>query len=177
MTAPPVRIAADQIVRLKQLWSAGLSALEAGTEIGLVGDPSQIRDAVLCAIADANRLVKKVPVPKVARQSQTRSNLPPRHRTPAKSAKSDDPDAPALPSDGFDGTPSEWDLKIPVEQRRSLLGPPHSEYPARGSKECGWPIGHPRDAGFFYCGAETSEHYCTFHRRVACGGYGQKRVA
>lgn len=49
MTASILNVPADQIPRLKQLWASGLSALECGEELGLKGDPNQIRDAVIRA--------------------------------------------------------------------------------------------------------------------------------
>lgn len=180
MTAPQLNIAPDQVVRLKQLWGAGLSALECGDELGLTGEAHQIREAVLRAIEEANKpaqKIAKVVRPRTAGGPQSRSNLPPRHRTPA--AVNDDDEDAMFASDGFDGSPTEWDLQIAVEQRRSLLGPPHSEYPARKDAECGWPVGEPKDRGFFYCGAPTheDESYCPDHCRRAYHGHLHRRRA
>ncbi len=169
MTAPQVSVPLDQFARLKQLWAAGLPAFDVGVELGLEGDPSQIREAVLRAIEEAAR-------PSSPKTKKTRSNLPARLRTPA--VEEDDVD-PRFESDGFDGTPDERDLQIDEAQRRSLLGPPHSRHPARAASECSWPVGEPRDPGFFYCGAATfaDELYCLRHCRLAYNGRSHRRRA
>ncbi len=51
----------DELVpRLKQLWNAGLSAIECGEELGLVGTPDQIRDAVIRAHQAPAKVIAKV---------------------------------------------------------------------------------------------------------------------
>jgi len=44
-----VNVPDELIPRLKQLWNAGLSAIECGEELGLVGSPDEVRDAVIRA--------------------------------------------------------------------------------------------------------------------------------
>lgn len=65
-------------------------------------------------------------------------------------------------------TLSDFDRAIPLEQRRSILGPPHGTLPELGRYECRWPVGHPENADFFFCGAVADEQpYCKQHRQVA----------
>ena len=47
--------------RLKQLWAAGVAAVECGTEIGLSGESHDIREAVLRAIEQMDRPAPKPP--------------------------------------------------------------------------------------------------------------------
>ena len=101
--------------------------------------------------------------PKAARGDRRRSNLPARFGTEQPSEFANEPQ-PEFKSDGFDGTPTEWDLQIPVEQRIGLL--------KLTNKTCHWPVGEPRDPGFFFCGAVVHEEepYCADHCRRAYSG-------
>lgn len=61
-------------------------------------------------------------------------------------------------------TTPETDLAIPAEQRKSLV-----ELDAR---TCRWPVGHPLEPGFFFCGSPTADMtvgrpYCPSHSRRA----------
>ena len=49
------------------------------------------------------------------------------------------------------------DLSIPIKQRKSFL-----ELTAR---TCRWPVGDPRQPGFFFCGGQTVDKrpYCEVH--------------
>jgi hypothetical protein len=60
--------------------------------------------------------------------------------------------------------PTPEDLATPIEQRATL----ESLEPHR----CRWPIGHPDDPDFFFCGAvaEGGTSYCFTHHRRARGG-------
>lgn len=164
-------VPADKYPDLKRLWAAGLSALEVGQELGLAGEPSEVREAVLRAVELASRPAPKPP--RVAKPTRARpnfnirSNLPARLRTKAR----EDVD-PMFESDGIDGKPAPADLEIPLEQRRSLLGPPFSQYPEIQPSECKWPVGMPKEAAFFYCGAAIvpNEAYCQHHCRRAYNG-------
>ena len=54
------------------------------------------------------------------------------------------------------------DLDIPIEQRKTLL--------QLTDKVCHWPVGEPRSANFFFCGAPTTTPpYCAHHARRAAG--------
>ncbi len=57
---------------------------------------------------------------------------------------------------------AEFDAAIPVEQRKTLK--------QLTDKTCKWPVGDPRDPGFFFCGAVQDGGYypyCEFHHRAA----------
>lgn len=158
-----MNITAAQFPRLKQLWAAGLSALECGSELGLDGDPSAVREAVLRAVEE---MAKPTAKPKnISNGHPVRSNLAPRHRT--KVADVD----PMFESDGIDGKPAPHDLEIPVEQRRTLL--------TLNDKTCHWPVGEPRDPSFFFCGGPSIEGqpYCAHHCRRAYNGHLSRRRA
>lgn len=170
-------ITAGQIPTLKKLWAAGLSALECGQELGLAGEPSEIRETVLRAVEEGAKPTAKRAAATGRRPGVQleRSNLPKRQRTPPKA----EPD-PMFAVDGVTGEPDMLDLEIPVEQRRSLLGPPHSQYPERGPRDCGWPVGDAKSLEFFYCGATRyhDEPYCAHHcRRAWANGFSRKRAA
>lgn len=173
-----MNIAAAQYPRLKQLWNSGMSAVECGQELGLAGEQSEIREAVLRAIEEGARPTAKRAAGVTGRRPGVqveRSNLPKGHRTPPKV----EPD-PMFAVDGVTGEPDVLDLEIPVERRRSLLGPPHNQYPERRSGECGWPVGEPKDPAFFFCGAASygDEPYCAHHcRRAYHGHLSRKRAA
>lgn len=206
-----MNVAPDQIPRLKQLWAAGIPAVECGAEVGLVGEPHEIREAVMRAIeqpandetgwtvdrierlkeltgagrsaADVARELDDVSrsavLGKIRRlglatpMGQPRSNLPARLRTKAR----DDGDD-FFASDGVVDSDAPEDRNIPVEQRRSLLGPPYSTYPEIEPNRCHWGVGEPRSPEFFYCGAAAhgEEAYCAHHCRRAYG-YRMRRKA
>ena len=82
----------------------------------------------------------------------------------------DDSDAaPRFVADGFDGSPDESDLQIPVAQRKTLM--------QLTERTCRWPVGHPRSEGFFFCGGETitDSPYCAHHTRRASAGIPVRR--
>jgi GcrA cell cycle regulator len=225
----------DKIPLLKKLWNAGLSAVECGQELGLVGTPEEVRAAVIAAHQVPTKAQRRSPTnldafwtderiavlrkmraddesatvighelgcsrsavlgkcrrvglstpapprlprspagPRPQRTSKFRSNLPARY-------SSGEPDeAPTFKADGVDGAPAPEDLEIPVEQRRSMLGPPHSPHPEIGPRECRFPVGDPKDAVFFFCGAQgyRDEPYCVHHCRRAFGpGMSRQRAA
>lgn len=68
---------------------------------------------------------------------------------------------------------SDFDVEIPVEQRRSVGGPPFSLYPAMAAHDCRWPIGDPKTPDFFFCGARAiaGKPYCAYHCRCAGARY------
>lgn len=51
------------------------------------------------------------------------------------------------------------DLNIPIAQRKKIID--------LTSRICHWPVGDPRDAGFFYCGGDNvpGSPYCASHTR------------
>lgn len=64
---------------------------------------------------------------------------------------------PTIP-DGYQCAPIEY---IPIEQRKSLL--------ELTDQTCRWPIGHPGEADFYFCGgnAVPGLPYCGGHARIA----------
>lgn len=141
--------------RLKQLWGAGLSALECGSEIGLAGDDAAVREAVLRAIEEANR-----PQPKVAKPPKAKP-VRKTHAQRLKQAYGDDDTAFA--PDNITGAPLAFDLAIPSGQRKTLL--------ELTPKTCKWPVGDPSTPDFFFCGGPPAEGlpYCVHHCRRAYG--------
>lgn len=66
-------------------------------------------------------------------------------------------------------------LIAPMEKKREPLplpGPAGMPMPTR--KTCAWPMGHPGEDGFHFCGAEpvTDRPYCDAHCRKAYTNYG-----
>jgi GcrA cell cycle regulator len=62
------------------------------------------------------------------------------------------------------------DMLIPIEQRKTLF--------ELTAETCRWPVGHPNQPNFFFCGGKSSSDggpYCNGHARVACGGQGKGR--
>lgn len=53
------------------------------------------------------------------------------------------------------------DLVVPIGQRRTLL--------ELTAATCRWPVGDPRQPGFFFCGGNTLPGlpYCHYHSRIA----------
>lgn len=158
----------DQMPRLNQLWNAGLSAVECGRELGLVGDDADVREAVLRAVEG----VKAYPTIKAKVERSRARRRPARSNVPGGAealVEQDDDASPFGPSDGFDGSPDEFDLAIPVEQRRTMF--------ALTSTTCHWPVGDPKDPAFFFCGGVTHEDevYCRAHCRRAYQGHLHRR--
>jgi GcrA cell cycle regulator len=142
-----VSLDADQLVRLKKLWNVGLSALECGEELGLVGKPPEIRERVLAAVeAMARKPVaeRKVAVDRRAKMKQRDAGIP----------------AFSLAIDGVTGD-LEFDKNIPADQRKTLF--------QLTAATCHWPVGDPKSPGFFFCGrpALADESYCGPHCRAA----------
>ena len=63
MTDPTVVVPPNLVPRLKQLWNAGLTALECAEELGIVGDPNQVRQAIIRAHQTPAPAVVKVAKP------------------------------------------------------------------------------------------------------------------
>lgn len=60
----------------------------------------------------------------------------------------------------------------PIRRDRIMVPPPKpvESRPKRVSeRECHWPIGHPRESGFHFCGApaEQDRPYCAAHCAIA----------
>lgn len=76
-----------------------------------------------------------------------------------------EPTGPVLQNTFVDG--NKFDASIPQEQRRSLM--------KLAARECHWPVGDPKEPGFFFCGgtAEEDKCYCLPHLRRSGAGYGR----
>jgi GcrA cell cycle regulator len=63
--------------------------------------------------------------------------------------------------DEFRNAPTVEDMAIPAEQRATIMDLTFGN--------CHWPVGHPSDAGFFFCGgaAAKGRPYCASHCNVA----------
>lgn len=135
----------DRVEMLKKLHADGLSAAMIARELG-------------------DGISRNAVISKLFRSGLTNGGHPsvPIPRKPRVIDNSDA--APRFVSDGVDGSPDELDLEIPVEQRRTLM--------QLTDKTCRWPIGHPREPGFFFCGGATATDspYCSFHARRAYAG-------
>jgi len=167
-------VAPTDYARLKQLWSAGLTATECGNELGLTGSPSDIREAVLFAVEQASQPPGTKPRQErmLSRQPKSVVKKPdvdtkPAWKPKAKPAANDDD--LGLESDGFDLSTPQNDLEIPVTQRKTIL--------QLTNKTCRWPVGEPRDPNFFYCGGDAVEDqpYCASHCRRAFVGFGDRQ--
>lgn len=178
-------ISPEMMPTLRKLWSAGLGALDCAEELGLTGPPLELREAVLRAIESDVRPGPKPKMPVRAKPVEQKPKTAPRPKaTPKPKAAR----APIVEDDDEDLdlgaliTP-EADLVIPVEQRRSILGPPYSQYqgmpvasPFGGATPqplCRWPVGEPGTPEFFFCGAVARDGrpYCAGHCARAGAGY------
>lgn len=67
------------------------------------------------------------------------------------------PEPPRRPPIVSEAEGLSFDLSIPQNQRRTLLG--------LTDEVCHWPVGEPRTPGFFFCGGESvkGEPYCKHH--------------
>ena len=62
----PVIVPDEMIPRLKQLWNAGLTAIEVAEELGLAGDPPELRDAVIRARQTSSPTAEHTPQAKAS---------------------------------------------------------------------------------------------------------------
>jgi len=152
-----VNVPFDKLARLRQLWTAGLSALDCGLELGLVGEPAEIREAVLEAIEAGTR--RPLEDRKAAKQKREKDK-----------AEKEELAGFGVSFDGVTGD-LEGDDEIPVEQRRTVL--------QLTSKTCAWPVGDPKLPGFFFCGGEThnEECYCKRHCWAAYRSLSRRKSA
>lgn len=146
----------DRVEQLKKLWADGLSGSQIADELGGVSRSAVIgkvhRLGLGGRVPGARRSPRKPRVngPRVKPGALSlRSGLA--HLQVATRAPAPEPDVPSDP-------------EIPVEQRRTLL--------QLTSETCRWPVGDPRQPGFFFCGAAAKGTYCEHHIRRAGSGYG-----
>ncbi len=129
----------ERIAELTRLWNEGLATSEIGKRLGIS------KNAV---VGKAHRLHLSAR-PSPIRRVIMRSAMP---RPPRPLAE-----PRALPSSGAHGTPR----------------PAHQAQPERvvelSNQTCKWPIGHPNEAGFHFCGerAIVGKPYCQAHTAIA----------
>jgi GcrA cell cycle regulator len=129
--------------RLRVLFEAGRSAAEIAVDLG----GGITRNAV---IGKLHRIgLRKDKKPKVARRPRDRVFRP---RQPA---------TPAIARQRVEEPVYCDDYVPPAEQRRSLL--------ELDGTNCHWPIGHPGEPDFHFCGGEAfgPGPYCAHHARIA----------
>ncbi|MGD9769467.1 MAG: GcrA family cell cycle regulator, partial [Pseudolabrys sp.] len=149
----------DRVAKLKSMWADGSSAGDIAVELGAV-----TRNAVigklgrlgLLGLTRASRPTRSRPKypNRIGTARVLEFNPVARHRV----ARVEPPAPPPAPID---------DAAIPLEQRRSLL--------ELASNQCRWPVGDPRTAEFFFCGAAAADGrpYCPHHCGRAGSGYGR----
>jgi GcrA cell cycle regulator len=140
----------ERVELLRKLWSEGLSASQVAAEIGA----SVTRNAVIGKI---HRL--GLPDRAAARPAGlARNGRPGEDRQVPQAVQKSAPSAPIAPALTPIGEPAE--VAIPETGRVALLD-------LRDSM-CRWPFGHPREAGFGFCGARAiGAVYCGYHAQIA----------
>ncbi|MBW7968154.1 GcrA family cell cycle regulator [Bradyrhizobium sp. BR 10289] len=138
------------------LFNSGLSAREVAAEIGGVS-----RNAVIGKVhrSEAVDPQRKLPLGSTEQCTGIRQQRKPRKRRrvhergPMVRVK-------AMPKEPKEAPPPIVDAQIPMAQRRTL------EQLDNGC--CHWPVGDPRSADFFFCGApkpdDPDQPYCAAHR-------------
>lgn len=145
----------ERIDLLKKLVGEGISAAAIAEQI-----PGSTRNSVLGAIRRNGLQLRHRPtgsVPSAPRDLTSEERKVVRSTGSYTYFNKDRP--PSQPVWG--DKPTKFDLAIPADQRRQLL--------ELGRGQCRWPVGDPRDAGFFFCGgdAEDGKPYCAHHARRA----------
>ncbi len=61
-----------------------------------------------------------------------------------------------------------WRLGLPPKKKAAEQGPPIKSKPTFARK-CAWPIGHPGEPDFHFCGTAVSQGkpYCAYHCKIA----------
>lgn len=145
----------ERVAMLRELWSKGLSASQIAVQLGGVS-----RNAV---IGKAHRLgLESRPSPiRGGDGSRSRRNRAISRALEARALRGTMADE-EIGGEPLLAEPGERPL---VEQQP--LAPPSR--PVSDVKDCLWPIGDPSEAGFAFCGRETSpgRPYCADHCEVA----------
>lgn len=160
-----MNIAAADLPKLKRLWDAGLTAVECGVELGLDGTAAEIRQAVMRALEGES---VETSAPAIVPPPERRVAAPP----PTKPAANDDATPPPFTAPKpIRDVENPFDLEIPAGRRKTIR--------QLADRDCRWPVGDPRDPGFFFCGTLTveGESYCSFHCRKAYPATGRRRAA
>lgn len=154
----------ERVEGLKALWSDGLSAGQIADELG----GGITRNAVIGKVhrlgldGRAPRAGGGAPAgPRRPKPQVSRPRPTVRHVTAPPPGPLQEPEPSAVPDEP---------LHAPGEHRATLL--------ELTPDTCRWPVGDPRSADFFFCGAKPSGGvYCGYHDRIAYNGLPERRAA
>jgi GcrA cell cycle regulator len=134
----------ERIAELTKLWNDGLATSEIGKRLGIS------KNAV---VGKAHRLHLSAR-PSPIRRVMMRSALP---RPPRPIAE---PRAVAAPAEARSPSPVAAATPAPAQPERVV---------ELSNQTCKWPIGHPNEAGFHFCGerAIVGKPYCQAHTSIA----------
>lgn len=163
----------QRVAKLRELYGLGLSGGEIAARLGgLEHCADGGRNAVIgqihrLGLTGRVRIARTKPAQKQKapnRILQARANAKP------KPAALEEEDTEEIEIDGEIGQPKEFELAIPLSQRRSLL--------QLTDETCRFPVGDPRDKDFFFCGAAPLEAkiYCGPHCRMAYDSAATRRL-
>ena len=147
---------AFQIEIMKNLLAEGMSASAIAAALG---EPARSRNAVIGKIHRMG-----LPGPKRYTKEKLVANgthFRPKYKKPRVSnpivhwTKHNRPRLPLI--EGAEISTEDMDFAIPFEQRKTLF--------ELTNNTCKWPVGHPNEPDFFFCGAHTDHIYCPHHWR------------
>jgi len=186
----------ERIERLKELWSQGMTASQIADELGAVSRNAVIGKAHRLGLQSRPSPVKPNEGPGEMGEAvgaETRAERPEARveAVPAPEAEAESEPAPAAPEPAAAPQPQIRSIgpggfvrQSPGEQQSPIPpAPPRRLVPAKPSPEiadktslldlnekiCKWPIGHPGEPDFHFCGAPANPGfpYCVEHCGVA----------
>lgn len=152
----------ERIAELKRLWSEGFSASQIAERLGGI-----TRNAV---IGKAHRLhLPSRPSPIQRQMGERRVRNRPALRPAAMRT---------TPAEAVRAPPPSAAMAQATQQRQQPAPPPrpvrsgpmdYSSALTLSDRHCHWPIGHPNEPGFHFCGAPASSGrpYCSAHCQLA----------
>jgi GcrA cell cycle regulator len=140
---------------LKKLWAEGLSSRDIACRMGLDSRSAVIGKLHRLGLSDQMR--GKVKPPAIPRIPRPKTAPAYRKAQPARASLA----SPSLPPQPAPVAMIDDEIEIPPHARKGLLDL------ERG--DCRWPIGHPDQAGFGFCGrsAALGISYCQAHAQRA----------
>lgn len=137
--------AEESVIQLRKLRQAGCSAAECARSLGMT------RNQVIGKLSRLGILARPtIPIQHNNCTDRTKHNNGGVTTTVRKT----------FPTKPMPVTGAQDDYSIPVAQRLSIFD--------LSDATCRWPVGDPRSADFFFCGAVTGGHvYCKLHARRA----------
>jgi GcrA cell cycle regulator len=186
----------ERIDRLKEMWTKGMTASQIADELGGVSRNAVIGKAHRLGLQSRPSPVKPnepVPAKPRSKQAQPEAKEKPVRDTAAASAAAPAPEPAAAPSPAAAAQPQPLIRSIgpggflrqgPGDQQPPIPpAPPRRLVPAKPSAEvadktslldlnekiCKWPIGHPGEPDFHFCGKQANPGfpYCVDHCGVA----------